>query len=289
MDLGLTLGIIGTALTLISLIYAVYITRRSKREKELVYDVLEPAPIADAISKQSGYSIKIIYEKPNKLSETVESVFVQYLRFTNFGRVPIKRGDSAVNDPIRVEVKGSRVLDIAVASVTREVCDITLGDARHEDGRTVANINFDFLDYLDGGLIQIVTDSPDPTASLHGTVIGMPEGIRKGEKEKTSIIFPDAGCVIPLLIQVATLIAVPFLYRYLTGSWDKAWLLLLPIAALILPVTLTMPVVIALLNRSARKFPKLLGPPSWYQWRLGMYDGPPNSKRMRHWNRRDRD
>jgi hypothetical protein len=289
MDLGLTLGIIGTALTLISLIYAVYITRRSKREKELVYDVLEPAPIADAISKESGYSIKIIYEKPNKVSETVESVFVQYLRFTNFGRVPIKRDDSAATDPIRIEVVGSRVLDIVVASVTRDVCGIALGEVKHERGRTVASINFDFLDYLDGGLIQIVTDSADAVASLHGTVIGMPEGIRKGEKEKTSVIFPDAGCVIPLLIQIATLIAVPFLYRYLTGSWDKAWLLLLPIAALILPIALTMPVVIALLNRSARRFPKPLGPPSWYRWRSSMYDEPPNPKRMRRRNRSARD
>ena len=119
MNLSITIGIIGATLTLMSLLYAVYVTRRSRQEKLLVYDLLEPAPIAYAVSKESGHSIKLIYQKPDKAPESVDSVFIQYLRFINFGRVPIKKDDSAINDPIRIEISGGKVLDISIVNQTR--------------------------------------------------------------------------------------------------------------------------------------------------------------------------
>jgi len=292
MDLGITLGILGTLLTLISLIYAVYVTKRSKREKALVFDVLPPAPIADVLSKESSYSVRILYEKPNSSPKTVQSVFVQYLRFMNYGQVSIRREDSAKNDPICVEIIAGNVLDVSVASVTRDVCGIALGEIEFDQSESTAvidiqdakvdylgervtvAINFDFLDYLDGGLIQIITENPTSQALLKGTVIGMPEGIMKKEQTKNSITWPDPGCVIPLIIEIATLIAVPFIYKYLTGGWKGIWLLLLPVAALVLPLALTLPVVFTLADRDVMRFPEHLRPPTWYQWRLNMYEGP---------------
>jgi len=274
MDLAITVGIVGACLTLASLGYAIYVTKRSKQVKELIYDLLPPTPIAGAVSKESGYSIKIVYEGPDKQAETVESVFAQYIRFTNFGRVPIKRDDSASNDPLRIEIPGNKVLDITVAKVAREVCQLKIGRKVEENGKVVAEINFDFLDYMDGGLIQIITESDKTHASLRGTIIGMPGGLVRGKKEKTSIGFPESGCVIPLVVQIAALISVPFIYHQLTGSWSRVWLLLLPVAALILPLAITTPIVFTILSRGSVKFPEHLKPPTWYDSRLYLYRDP---------------
>lgn len=272
MDINLLLGIIGTVFSIVSFVYAIYITEQSKREKKLVFDVIEPMAIVDTIPKDNRHSIKIIYERPSQPSETVDSIFIQFLRFTNFGRIPIKKEDSALYDPIRIEVSGGRVLDITLSSVAREVSQISLNDIKQVDDKTVAFVNFDFLDYMDGGLIQIVSDNIDTEVTLKGTIVGMPTGILKGSPEKNSISFPDLGCVIPLVIQVGSLIAVPFIYRYVTGGWGNVWLLLLPIIALLLPVFTIMPLLSFILNRKSIKFPKQLRPPSWFYRRRDFYD-----------------
>lgn len=279
MDLGLISGIVGTVITIASFIYGIVVTQRSRQAKILKYERLPPAPMAGAISKESGYSIKIVYEGPQKSTKTVDSVFVQYLRFTNFGQIPIKNDDSAKSDPLRIEVEGGKILDIALASVTRDVCQISLGVATQIEDKTVSNINFEFLDYLDGGLVQVVTEGEHSQVSLCGTIIGMPKGITKASRGRTSLGFPDPGCVIPLAIQVIALIAVPFIYRQLNGSWDGVWLMFLPVGALILPIAFTMLIVIPILFRDGISFPKRLTPPSWYDSRLYLYNDPPFAAR----------
>lgn len=276
MNLSITIGIIGATFTVTSLLYAIYTTRRSRRVKSLVYDLLEPVPVVDAISREGDPSIKVIYEQPNKAPETVDSVFIQYIRFINFGRLPIKKDDSTINDPIRIEISDSKVIGISIVKQTRDVCQIQLEEIQYEDKMVKANLNFAFLDFLDGGLIQVVTDNTDAKASLRGTIIGMPEGIKKSKQVKHGITFPDIGCFIPIIMQVAALVAVPYLYRYITGSWDRAWLLILPIAALILPMAVTMPIIFSLLNIGVHKFPGSLRPPHWYGERFHIY----NDKRL---------
>ncbi|MEH1934822.1 MAG: hypothetical protein V7L14_14250 [Nostoc sp.] len=278
MDINLALAIIGIVVSVVSFIYAIYVTNQSKKEKELMFDVIDPMPLVDTIPKDNRHSIKIIYERPNQPSESVDSIFLQFLPFTNFGRVPIRKEDSASYDPLRIEVQGGRVLDVALASVTREVSRITLNEIKQVDDKTIAVIDFDFLDYMDGGLIQVVSDSADVEVTLKGTIVGMPTGIKKVEPEKNSIIFPELGCVIPLIIQVGVLVAVPFIYRYITGNWRNVWLLLLPILALILPIALIMPVILALLNRKTIQFPKRLSPPSWYNKRRDFYERSPHRR-----------
>jgi hypothetical protein len=279
MDFGLAVGIIGTVITIASFVYAIIITQRSKQAKNLKYQRLPPSPIAGAISKESGYSIKIVYESPHKSTKTVDSVFVQYLRFTNFGKVPITKNDSAKGDPLRVEVKGGKVLDITLANATRDVCRISLGAASQSADKIVANINFEFLDYLDGGLVQVVTEGEHSQASLCGTIIGMPQGLIKEKGGKTSIGLSDPGCIVPIIIQVCALIAVPFIYQQLNGSWDGIWFLLLPVAALILPIAFTIPFLILIMSRKGVNFPERLSPPSWYESRLYLYNDPGLARR----------
>lgn len=278
MDINLALGVIGTVISVVSFVYAIYVTKQSKKEKELIFEIIDPMPLVDTIPKDNRHSIKIIYERPNQLSETVDSIFLQFVRFTNFGRVPIRKEDSASYDPLRIEVQGGRVLDITLVSVAREVSRITLNEIRQVEDKTIAVIDFDFLDYMDGGLIQVVSDSINAEVTLKGTIVGMPTGIMKGDPERHSISFPELGCVIPLIIQVGVLVAVPFIYRYMTGSWKNVWLLLLPILALVLPIALIMPVILALLNRKSIKFPKPLSPPSWYYRRRDFYERSPRRR-----------
>jgi hypothetical protein len=248
-------------LSIASFIYAIMIAKRAREAKNLMFELLPPAPIAGTISKESGYSIRIVYETPDKSIRTVESVFVQYIRFTNFGDAPITKDDSAKADPFRLEVEGNKVLDITLANVTREVCQISLGPTVQVNGKTVTNIHFDFLDSLDGGLIQIVTEGDDAHASLHGTLVGMPQGIRQAKREKTGITFPDLGCVIPIIIQIA---------------------------ALILPFAITLPFVFLLASRG-KGFPDRLKPPLWYESRLYLYSEPGLARRQLDRQRRNSD
>ena len=288
MDINLAIGIFGTVLSIASLIYAIMIAKRAREAKQLMFELLPPAPIAGTISKESGYSIRIVYETPSKSVKTVESVFVQYIRFTNFGDAPITKEDSAKADPFRLEVEGGRVLDITLANVTRDVCQISLGPTVQTKGKTVTNINFDFLDSRDGGLIQIVTEGEDAHASLRGTLVGMPQGIKQAKKERTAIVFPDLGCVIPIIIQIAALIAVPFVYRRLNGGLENAWLLLIPVAALVLPLAVTLPFVFLLTSRR-KGFPDRLNPPHWYESRLYLYSEPGFARRHIDRQRRNSD
>ncbi|PZV22825.1 MAG: hypothetical protein DCF12_20065 [Snowella sp.] len=278
MDINLALGIIGTVVSVVSFFYAIYVTKQSKKEKELIFEIIDPIPLVDTIPKDNRHSIQIIYERPNQLPEKVDSIFLQFLRFTNFGRIPIRKEDSASYDPLRVEVKGGRVLDLTLVSVTREVSQITLNEITQVEDKIIAVIDFDFLDYMDGGLVQVVSDSIDAEVTLKGTIVGMPTGVMKGDPERNSISFPELGCVIPLIIQVGVLVAVPFTYRYIIGSWKNVWLLLLPILALILPITLTLPLILALLNRKRIKFPKPLSLPSWYYRKRDFYERSPRKR-----------
>ena len=268
MDAGTLLGILGVALTLISFVYAVVVTKRSRQEKRLAYERLPPSAIANVIAR-AGYSIKLIYERPNQEPEIVPSVFVQYVRFLNLGHVPIKRADSAPGDQLRIEVTGGRVLDIVVAEVSRPACQITIDEIRSADDATSAKIDFEFLDFEDGALIQIVTVAPSARAELCGTIIGMPEGIVEAPRSEVGVSWPDMGCIIPIAFEVAALAAVPFFYRYFTGSWRFEWLLVTPVLALLLPLIITMPVVIKLSDRSVKSM-RRLRPPTWYRWRRSM-------------------
>lgn len=122
MDINLFLGISGLIISVISLIYAIYVKRISKRDKELVYETMLPAPVAEVIKGESGYSLKVIYERPDASPLYIEHAAVQYVRFTNFGTIPITRNDIPDVDPLRIELIGGQILDITLVSVTRDVC-----------------------------------------------------------------------------------------------------------------------------------------------------------------------
>lgn len=259
------LSFAGPAIGILSFAYAIYTRKKSKLEKNLVYEVMPPVAVAEVIKGQSAYSLKVVYERPGEDSVYIRHAFVEYIRFTNFGRIPIKKNDLAKADPLRIEATtGGRVLDISLASVTSDVCQITIGQPKQENGRTSAILDFDFLDYLDGGLIQILSDTDEVQATLHGTVIGMPNGIRKEKDISGPRSPPTWGCVTAIVVELVALAAVPLIYRFVTGSWKLVWLLGLPVAALIVPPLFFLLVFLILEPGAKFKFPEPLLPPDWY-------------------------
>lgn len=109
---------------------------------------------------------------------------------------------------------------------------------------------------------------------MKGTIVGMPGGITRAKERQDGISFPDLGCVIPLIIEFLCIAAVPFLYRQIMGTWSNAWILLLPIAGVFLPILVTLPVVFFLTGRQQLKFPSRLEPPRHYSSRMAMYMRP---------------
>lgn len=258
------LSFAGPIIGLASLAYAIYTRKKSRLEKNLVYEVMPPVAVAEVIKGQSAYSLKVVYERPGKAPVYIQHAFAQYIRFTNFGRIPIIKNDLANADPLRIEAAGGRVLDISLASVTRDVCQINIGQLKQENGRTLAILDFDFLDYFDGGLIQILSDTDEVQATLHGTVIGMPNGIRKAKDLFKPRSPPTWGCIIAIVVELIALAAVPLTYRFVTGTWKLVWLLGLPVAALVVPPLFFLLVFLILEPGAKFKFPEQLLPPNWY-------------------------
>lgn len=269
MDWNLVMGMGGLILSVIGLAYAVYEKRKSKREKNLVYEVIPPVPAAEVIEGQSNYSLRVVYERPDEEPVNVENATIQYIRFTNFGKIPITRSDLAQADPLRLEISvtDGTILDVSLVSATRDVCQITTGQQRQDNNITSVVLDFDFLDYQDGGLIQVLSDTQDIETALRGTVVGMPSGIRETKVLTEPSEVPSWGCAVWAAIVVLGLVATPFIYRSVIGSWDCVWLLSLPLAALLLPSIFFSLILIVLEPRAECKFPERLVLPPWYHMR----------------------
>ncbi|MFN5514280.1 MAG: hypothetical protein ACK5CA_05910 [Cyanobacteriota bacterium] len=266
MDINLALGILGVLLSVVSIAYAIYVAIKSKREKMLLYDIASPAAIADIAPKESNHSIKIIYEKPGCPSETVDGVFVRFVRFTNFGRMPIRKEDLAYSDPLRIEVTGGKILDMSLVSVVREVSRIKLGPVSELGNSSVAPIDFDFLDHMDGGLIQIVSDSLNTTVAMRGTVVEMPRGIKMGVPSYYSISIEGPAAALLFVTWLALLVATPFVFWVVMGSWANVWLMFVPIISLAFPLIVLVSVGALLgVSRRSAKFPSQLTLPRWYR------------------------
>ncbi|MCH8341745.1 MAG: hypothetical protein IIA51_09365 [Chloroflexi bacterium] len=283
MDLGLGIGIIGLIIGVAGLALAVFFFRRTKREKRLAYEILPAVPIAEVIAAHQSRALSIQYQKEGESPRHIDRAVIHFVRFTNFGKDPIRRQDLSPQDPLQIAVSGGDVLDISLVGVSRDVSNIQLQEASQGDQKASSTITFDFLDQKDGGLIQVVTDSHDSKLKMEGTVIGMPKGLMEAKRLRRIYGISDWGCLIPIIVQIAALVSVPFIYRQLTGSWQNAQLLALPVAALILPISLILLVEFIFSPQRQFKFPDPLSPPDWYDYRLYRYESSvPSRERPAH-------
>jgi hypothetical protein len=227
-----------------------------------------PFPLATASSHEQDYQLTIHYRAgAADEDEVIEAAYVTYLRFANFGKEPIRSQDIAPANPLRVRVTGTRVLDISLAGVRREVTQVRTGDPDLGEEESSATVSFDFLDQEDGGLIRILsTDRKAKSIELVGDIIGMPAGVfRTGQPIRASDRWGKVGVGLYLAAQLAAVAVAAYVVQLATGNWADAWLLLLPIGVMLVPGLLALVVSETIWpNRTKTvQYPQELALPRW--------------------------
>ena len=257
-------GIVGGFASIAGLIYAVYFSRKNRRVKLLAYDATHPISLANAVSPEDDYSLAILFQREGVPEERIESVHVQFLRVVNLGREPIRREDIAPANPIRIHVKGERVLDIAKSGETRDVNMIDVTSVKLGTEESYADLLFDFLDFQDGVLVKILTTGSHAIVKIHGDIIGMPEGIKSIQEISSLNWWGKIGFTLAVAFEISSIVLTFFVFRWVTGSWSHLWLLFLPFLALIIPMIIIAIIGATIWPESKTSIPNTLTPPSWF-------------------------
>lgn len=245
--------------------YAIYYARKSRKIKALVYETLSPVPLATAYSPEDDYKLAVTYQRKRGKEERFESVFTRFLRFANLGRESIRREDITPANPIKIKIEGVRTLDITLAGVSRKVNNIKITNQFLRKNSTSAKLTFDYLDYKDGGLIKILTVTGEGAATLTGDVIGMPGGIKNVEETGSESWLGKIGRWLAVLFVSSSFIISIVSYYWVTGSWQYAWLFILPFIALIIPLIFVLVVAATVWPSGRPSFPASLKLPDWFR------------------------
>ena len=228
------LGIIGSVASVAGLVYAFVLARQAQHRKLLAYEVTHPLPLANILPDTVEHRLSIVYERQGEPPVNVRGAFVRFLQVGNLGREPVRRADIATADPLRLQVSGGAVLDVALAGVSRPVIDFRVAPVETQADGATALVSFDFLDFKDSAIVRILTDAPRVRVSLKGTIIGMPQGIvYRPDLEKRPILNP-LGCALAVVLQLTAIVGALWIFRAATGGWSLLWVLLLPVLALLL-------------------------------------------------------
>jgi hypothetical protein len=96
----------------------------------------------------------------------------------------------------------------------------------------------------------------------------MPEGVKSSVEAKSTGFVDVLGCAGGIILQLAALVLTPLVYRWTTGTWHYAWLLLLPMLAVLLPTVLVSVIASTIWPETGPTFPNELAPPRWFFGRL---------------------
>ncbi len=259
------IGLIGGLASMAGLLYAIYYARENRREKILAYDTSWSVPIATAQSPEDDYTLSVSFHRKGHDEERISSVHVQFLRFANMGKEPIRRTDIAPVNPFRINVDKGRVLDISLSGTSRSVTKIEVSNIKLDSEHSHADVTFDFLDFEDGGVIKVLTEGGKAKLTLTGDIIGMPAGIRKSDEIRSLGFLNKIGCALGGIFQLAALVLAIFAYRWITGSWSYIWILTLPFVALFLPAIIIGIIAATIWPDSEVSLPTTLGLPQWFR------------------------
>lgn len=266
MNIALIIGVVTGAVGVVGIVYTIYYGRRSQRKKLMVYEVSKAVALAQAFSPEGDYRLSVLFQRKGSIEEKIESVYTRFLKFANLGKESIRGSDIAPTKPLKVTIKGDRVLDIQLAGITRGVNNVSLTNQVTGDEEGSADINFDFLDYEDGALIKILSVGNEGNISLEGDIIGMPEGMNNIDKlrqkvKPRNIVYRLSSTV---GILVATLILSVFVCYWTTGDWGSIWLIFVPLGVFVILAILFIIVAdIVLSLRGGLSFPSSLDLPRW--------------------------
>ncbi|MFH1382532.1 MAG: hypothetical protein ABIH70_06505 [Chloroflexota bacterium] len=263
MDVSGTVGLVFGAIGLIGVIYTVYYGQKGLRKKLLVFHNSMAIPLAQAYSPGDDYRLSVLYQRKGSNEERIESVYTTFLKFANLGKEPIRGVDIAPSNPIKVIVESARTLDIQIEAITRKVNNVSIRNPILADNESSAEVHFDFLDFKDGALIKVLTVGDKGKISLSGDIIGMPEGIIKiGEAGRDEFEGSSISGWSALGLYIASLALSAFIFYLVIGTWDKIWLVVVPLFVLLtLAALVLIPISLWLMRK--RSFPKNLDLPKW--------------------------
>src|SRR6266849_3451128 len=64
----------------------------------------------------------LMYQARGRPAMRIRGAYVFFVRIANLGGASVRRQDIASGDPLRIEVRGARVLEVTLANVTSPVC-----------------------------------------------------------------------------------------------------------------------------------------------------------------------
>lgn len=231
-------SLISGAVGILGFGFAVYTARRSERRKLLTYGIRHVLPLANVFPNERP-RLSVVYEASGAAPVQVRGAYLIGFAMANLGREPIRRADIAESDPLRLEVRGSRVLDISEPETTHPAMRLTIEPPQvAEDGTSSARISFDHLDYFDGASVRILTEDHTVDVRLAGYIVGMPDGIKHVSELGPRKLRSFTGLVLSGLLYIAALAGAAWLFNTFVRDWSLWWVLLLPIGVLFLPAVL---------------------------------------------------
>src|SRR5689334_15460135 len=130
--------VLGGLVTICSFVYALVVARRSERRKILACDISPSVSLVTIVPDQAGHRLSIIYEREGAAPVNINGAYLHFVRIANLGKEPIRREDLATSDALQLEIHEAKVLDIAVASVSRQVINFALSPLDETDTISIA-------------------------------------------------------------------------------------------------------------------------------------------------------
>jgi hypothetical protein len=265
MDLNFALTILGLLGTAVGLGMAWYAVRRDKRRRLLAYSVSEPLQLASVLPDQASHRITILYERESGTPVNIKGAYVYFVQIANLGLDPIRDADLLADDQLRIEVSGTELLDVALASTTRKVLSVSLGDFHASTaGTAVVPVGFTFLDSGDGISIRLLVENRATAVSLLGTVVGLPDGPREVSFQNSFY----EGRLYASCLGVPVMMCTMFGGYYLMGDYvlrfEQPLRGILFFAVPMIATMLASAAVVRLSKAMVLTFPKQLRLPGWY-------------------------
>lgn len=179
---GVAVGVIGIAAT-------IWVALRSRERKEPRVYIANDRKIA--LSMDAPSELQLLYH-----GKQIPTLTSTYVWLWNEGRRPIRRDDIAPSQPIRIQLGQGEldpeILEVVVRKTTRE--SIAFKAVAVAQG--TVELSFDFLDYRDGALVEILHNLGSlAKADVSGVILGCPKGISVTRSEArgelvSSFVFP---------------------------------------------------------------------------------------------------
>jgi hypothetical protein len=170
-------GDVAFALGIILAVIGIIATYRALKNKKPVYAIISQILIQNFDPLLPNLSIKF-------KGENVKNLSISRIAFWNDGKETINKTDISQAEPLMIEItKGCRILDVKLILTSNTANQFELLEIQD----TYVMVSFDFLDYQDGALIQIIHDATVPKSlEVRGVIKGA--GIPQHKNIRTKLL-----------------------------------------------------------------------------------------------------